>query len=130
MPATFCPDPQSGVTVFTKVVLFADSDGRAKFREQALVFSEGSPQATLSPLFPSGGYQLRHRPVGFRSQFHCTVTTQWRFVLGGQMAIGLQDGPSRLFGPGDLVRSRLTPEAARPGRMPPTFMMSSQHPAS
>jgi hypothetical protein len=39
--------------------------------------------------------------VGFRSQFHCTATPQWVFILGGQMEIGLQDGTSRVFKPGD-----------------------------
>jgi hypothetical protein len=49
---------------------------------------------------PSGGLQLRMSPVGFRSDFHCTETPQWLFVLEGQMEIGLQDGSSRVFGPG------------------------------
>ena len=90
------------MTVFTQVILYTDSDGRAKFREEAVALSEGSPQALLSPLMPSTGYQLRHHsPVGFRSQFHCTVTPQWVVILGGQMEIGLQDGTSRVFQPGE-----------------------------
>lgn len=88
------------MTVLTKVVLYTDSDGRAKFREDALALGEGSPQAMLSPLFPSAGYQLRHSPVGFRSQFHCSPLTQWVFILGGEMEIGLQGGVSRAFRPG------------------------------
>lgn len=87
--------------VFTRVVLFTDSDGRARFRDEPLVLSEGKPQARLSPLLPSGGYQLRESPVGFRSEFHCTENPQWLFVLGGAMEIGLQDGSSRVFLPGD-----------------------------
>ena len=86
---------------FTKVVLFTDSDGRARFRKETLPLEEGTPQARLSALFASGGYQLRRSPVGFRSQFHCTPTPQWVFVLGGQMEIGLQDGTSRVFGQGE-----------------------------
>ncbi len=89
------------MTVFTKTVLFTDADGRAKFREEPVALSEGTPQAALSPLMASGGYQLRQSPVGFRSSFHCTGSPQWLFVLRGQMEIGLQDGSSRLFGPGD-----------------------------
>jgi len=50
---------------------------------------------------PSGGYQLLHSPVGFRSEFHCTETPQWVVILSGRMEIGLQDGSSRLFGPGE-----------------------------
>lgn len=86
---------------FTKVVLFTDSDGRARFRDEVLPLEEGTPQARLSALLPSGGLQLRRSPVGFRSQFHCTPRPQWVFILGGQMEIGLQDGSSRVFGPGE-----------------------------
>jgi hypothetical protein len=89
------------MTDFTKVILYTDTDGRARFREEAVALSEGSPQARLSPLAPSTGYQLRHSPVGFRSQFHCTPAPQWVFILGGQMEIGLQGGVSRVFGPGE-----------------------------
>lgn len=89
------------MTVFTKVILFTDIDGRAKFREETVALSEGTPQSQLSPLSPSAGYQLRHSPPGFRSQFHCTTTPQWVFILGGEMEIGLQDGSSRVFKPGE-----------------------------
>ena len=87
-------------TTFTQVTLFTDHDGRARFREQPIALTEGKPAAMLSPLIPSGGLQLRHSPVGFRSQFHCSTDAQWVFILGGQMEIGLQDGTSRVFGPG------------------------------
>lgn len=89
------------MTTFTKVILFTDVDGQAKFREETLPLTEGNPQAMLSALGQSGGYQLRHSPVGFRSQFHCTVTPQWVFILTGQMEIGLQGGVSRVFKPGE-----------------------------
>ena len=101
------------MTIFTKTVLFTDADGRAKFREETLALSEGTPQAALSPLMASGGYQLRQSPVGFRSSFHCTGIPQWLIVLRGQMEIGLQDGSSRVFGPGDHFYSADTlPEGA------------------
>lgn len=89
------------MTTFTKVVLYTGRDGRAAFREQAVPLTEGTPQALLSPLLSSSGYQLRHSPVGFRSQFHCTPKPQWVFILGGEMEIGLQDGTTRLFRPGN-----------------------------
>ena len=63
--------------------------------------SEGTPQAMLSAVLPASGYQLRHSPVGFRSQWHCTPKAQWVFILEGEMEIGLQDGSSRLFKPGE-----------------------------
>ncbi len=86
---------------FTQVVLYTAADGRAKWREDAIALPEGNPQAMLSQVFPSAGYQLRHSPVGFRSQWHCTPRPQWVFILGGRMEIGLQDGSSRVFGPGE-----------------------------
>ena len=85
---------------FTQVTLFTDIDGRARFRESTIALTEGNANAALSPLMPSGGCRLRMSPVGFRSSFHCTTTPQWVFVLGGQLAIFLQDGSSRVFGPG------------------------------
>ncbi len=86
---------------FTQVILETGPDGRARWREQAITLSEGKPMARLSPLMPSGGCQLRQSPVGFRSEFHCTETPQWVFVLQGAMEIGLQDGSSRMFRPGE-----------------------------
>ena len=90
---------------FTKVVLFTDTDGRARWREEAVPLSEGKPQARLSALMSCGGFQLRESPVGFRSDFHCTETPQWVFILRGRMEIGLQDGSSRVFAPGQHFHS-------------------------
>ena len=89
------------MTQFAKVVLFTDTDGRARFREEAIALDQGTPQSMLSDVFASGGYQLRTSPVGFRSSFHCTGAPQWCFILGGQMEIGLQGGVSRIFKPGE-----------------------------
>ncbi len=89
------------MTEFTKTVLFTDSDGRARFRQETLSLDEGTPASRLSAVFASAGYQLRVSPVGFRSNFHCTGQPQWVFILGGQMEIGLQGGDSRLFKPGE-----------------------------
>jgi hypothetical protein len=101
------------MTTFTKVILFTDSDGRAKFREEQVALSEGTPQAMLSAIQPASGLQLRESPVGFRSQFHCTGAPQWLFVLRGEMEIGLQDGSSRVFKAGDHFYSDdLLPEGA------------------
>jgi hypothetical protein len=105
--------PRSAMPTFRKVVLFTDRDGRARFREEDVALREGSPQAMLSAVFPSSGYQLRHSPVGFRSQWHCTPKPQWVFILEGEMEIGLQDGSSRLFKPGEHFYSADTlPEGA------------------
>lgn len=101
------------MTTFTRVTLFTDTDGRAKFREEHVALTEGSPQAMLSPVLPASGCQLRQSPVGFRSQFHCTTEEQWLVVLSGEMKIGLQDGSSRNFKAGDHFYSAdLLPEGA------------------
>ena len=88
------------MTRFNKVVLFTDADGRAKFRDETIELSEGTAASRLSPLRASGGYQLRQSPPGFASDFHCTTTPQWVFILGGVMEIALQDGSTRTFRPG------------------------------
>ena len=99
---------------FTKIVLFTDTDGRARFREEVLALDQGTPKARLSALLASGGYQLRESPLGFRSEFHCTENPQWVFILAGAMEIGLRDGSSRIFRPGDHFYSADTvPAGAR-----------------
>ncbi len=89
------------MAAFSKVILFTDHDGRAKFRSEVIALPAGTPQSMLSPEFAATGYQLRHSPVGFRSLCHCTPKPQWVFILGGQMEIGLQDGSSRIFAAGE-----------------------------
>ena len=89
------------MTNFTKVVLFTDTDGKARFKEETMTLGEGTVQSQLTEVFSAEGYQLRHSPVGFRSQFHVTGKPQWVFILSGQMEIGLQDGSSRVFSAGE-----------------------------
>ena len=101
------------MTNFTKVVLFTDTDGKARFKEETIPMDEGNPQSQLTHIFSAEGYQLRHSPVGFRSQFHVTGKPQWVFILSGQMEIGLQDGTSRIFSAGEHFYSADTlPEGA------------------
>jgi hypothetical protein len=99
---------------FKRVVLFTGDDGRARFRDEAIALGEGTPQAMLSALQPSGGYQLRESPVGFRSSWHCTTTPQWVFILSGRMRIGLHDGSERDFEPGQHFYSADTLPAGAP----------------
>jgi hypothetical protein len=101
------------MTTFTKTVLFTDSDGLARWREETIALTEGKPMARLSPLMASGGVQLRESPVGFRSEFHCTENPQWVFILRGRMEIGLRDGSSRVFGPGEHFYSADTVPAGQ-----------------
>jgi hypothetical protein len=99
---------------FTKIVLFTDHDGRAKFREERLPLTEGTRETRLSPVLPASGYQLRESPPGFAAEFHCTPRPQWVFILRGEMEIGLQDGSSRRFAAGaHFFAADLLPEGAR-----------------
>ncbi|MDH4174556.1 MAG: hypothetical protein OEZ09_06955 [Betaproteobacteria bacterium] len=86
---------------FAKIVLFTDGDGRARFREDEVLLTEGTPQTLLSPVYPCTGYQLRRSPPGFRSDWHCTPAPQWVFILQGEMEIALRDGSTRMFRPGE-----------------------------
>ena len=98
---------------FTKIVLFTDAEGYARFRTESVALDQGTPQACLTAVMASGGYQLRSSPVGFRSEFHCTTIPQWVFILAGQMEIGIQGGISRIFKPGEHFYSAdLLPEGA------------------
>ena len=96
------------MTALTLPVLFTDVDGRARFREEPIALEEGTPLSRLSALQASGGVQFRRSPVGFASDFHCTTTPQWLIVLQGRMEIGLQDGSTRVFGPGECFYSNDT----------------------
>jgi hypothetical protein len=97
---------------FRKVVLFTDRDGRARFREEEIPLGEGTAQARLSSVLPASGYQLRHSPVGFRSEWHCTPKPQWVFILGGEMEIGTHQG-SRCFKAGEhFFSADVLPEGA------------------
>jgi hypothetical protein len=101
------------MNVFTKVILFTDHEGRARFREEAISLDEGTPQSMLSRVLPAKGYQLRESPVGFRSDWHCTPQPQWVFILGGEMEIGVRDGATRVFRPGEhFFASDLLPAGA------------------
>lgn len=101
------------MTHFTQVILYTDTDGRARFRDEQIPLSEGSPAAELSAILPATGIQLRQSPVGFTSSMHCTGAAQWLFVLQGAMEIGLADGSSRVFKAGQHFYSAdLLPEGA------------------
>ena len=87
-------------------------------------------------MLAASGYQLRHSPIGFRSQWHCTPQPQWVFILAGEMEIGLHDGSTRLFRPGEHFFSadtlppgatfdpgpRALERAARAARAPTLFL--------
>ena len=85
------------MSVFTKTILETGPDERARWRDETVPLDQGKPAARLSAALPASALVLRESPVGFRSEFHCTETPQWLFVLQGAMEIGLQDGSTRVF---------------------------------
>ncbi len=89
------------MSIFTRTVLFTDTDGRARFKHDALALDQGTAQSRLSELLPTQGLQLRRSPVGFQSEFHVSSHAQWVFILQGHMEIRLQDGTAQVFGPGE-----------------------------
>jgi hypothetical protein len=92
----------------TAIELYTGADGLACFRQARLELSAGHPLTRLTPLAPSGGWQLRRSPADFKSDFHCTTDPQWLVVLAGRMEIGLRDGSARAFGPGEFFYSNDT----------------------
>lgn len=93
------------MTTLNKIILFTDKDGFARFKEEKIELSDGNEKSLLSTWMNAEGLQLRQSPVGFASDFHCTGNPQWLFVLQGIMEIGLRDGTSRRFGPGEYFYS-------------------------
>lgn len=89
------------MSAFRKVILYTDQTGRSRFREEKIELTEGTPQIQKSPPAPCKTYRLRHSPVGFSYDFHCSDIPLWVVILQGQMEIRLQDGTLRLFKPGD-----------------------------
>jgi hypothetical protein len=63
-----------------------------------------SPNLTVPPSIKSGGgRRFRCFPADYSSDWHTAPRRQYIFILGGQMEIGIGDGSTRRFGPGDVV---------------------------
>lgn len=98
---------------FRKTILFTDSDGRARFRDEVVALDQGNEASRLSTVQAASALQLRQSPVGFRSAVHCTGAPQWVFILAGRMRIGLPGGDSRVFAAGEHFYSAdLLPDGA------------------
>jgi hypothetical protein len=98
---------------FIRTVLFTDTDGRARFKQEDIALDQGSEKARLSEWMPAQGVQLRQSPVGFKSEFHVSSHAQWVFILQGQMEIGLQDGSCKVFAAGEhFFSADLLPDGA------------------
>jgi hypothetical protein len=91
-----------------KTVLYTDEQGFARFREEVIDLPDGVEATRLSVENPAQAIQWRQSPQGFQSEWHCTTAPQWTFILAGKMEIGLRDGSSHIFSPGEFFFSNDT----------------------
>jgi hypothetical protein len=103
-----CRSAASSMPRLRQVVLYTDHDGYARFREEDIVLPEGTPMSRLSAPRAASSAQWRQSPPGFQSEFHCTISPQWTFILAGQMEIALRDGSARVFSAGEFFFSNDT----------------------
>ncbi len=81
------------------VRIYTGEDGQTHF--EAL-----PPPAEASynvPLQPGANLAFRCFPADYWSDWHTAPRRQYIFILAGLMEIGIGDGTTRRFGPGDVV---------------------------
>jgi len=81
------------------VRIYTGHDGQTHFEDLPLP-AEGSHKFALQ-----AGADLVFRcfPADYFSDWHTAPRRQYIFILAGQMEIGIGDGTTRRFGPGDVV---------------------------
>jgi hypothetical protein len=104
---------------FKKVELYTNESGYSQFRELEIELNEAGNIGFLSDDLSASNYQLRHSPIGYKSDFHNSTTPQWVFILSGTMRIGLRDGTHRDFKAGESFYSNDTPPAANVAKSVP-----------
>ena len=80
------------------VRIYAGEDGESHFEELEL----GS-DPRLTGLQPAKGIEFRTMEAGYFSDWHHAPRRQFVFTLAGEMEIGIGDGSTRRFGPGDVL---------------------------
>ena len=80
------------------VRLYTGSDGQSHFEEVELQAHPelGEPQ-------PNDGIFFRTMQPGYFSDWHHAPRRQYVITLSGEMEIGIGDGSTRRFGPGDVL---------------------------
>ena len=86
---------------FTQIVLFTDTDGRARFSERVIGPERGHASLSAVDSHALSRLPVAPQPARVSQPVSCTEKPQWVFILGGQMEIGLQGGESRIFKPGE-----------------------------
>ena len=81
------------------VRIYTGQDGQTHFEDLPLTADESQNVA-----LPAGAsLTFRRFPADYFSDWHTAPRRQYIFILAGQMEIGIGDGTTRRFGPGDVV---------------------------
>jgi hypothetical protein len=81
------------------VRIYTGQDGQTHFEDLPLPAAESHNVA----LQAGANLAFRCFPVDYWSDWHTAPRRQYIFILVGQMEIGIGDGTTRRFGPGDVV---------------------------
>ena len=81
------------------VRIYTGSDGQTHFEDLHI------PAADIQNVAIQAGTNIvfRRFPADYFSDWHIAPRRQYIFVLSGAMEIGIGDGTTRRFGPGDVV---------------------------
>jgi quercetin dioxygenase-like cupin family protein len=81
------------------VRMYTGNDGQTHFEDLTL------PAEEIQNVAIQAGSSLvfRRFPADYFSDWHTAPRRQYIFLLSGQMEIGIGDGTTRRFGPGDMV---------------------------
>ena len=82
------------------VRIYTGQDGQTHFEDLPLPAGEESRNVALQA---SANLAFRRFPADYFSDWHTAPRRQYIFILAGQMEIGIGDGTTRRFGPGDVV---------------------------
>jgi hypothetical protein len=81
------------------VRMYTGNDGKTHFEDLRLPVDEIHNVAIQA----GANIVFRRFPADYFSDWHTAPRRQYIFILSGQMEIGIGDGTSRRFGPGDVV---------------------------
>jgi hypothetical protein len=79
--------------------MYTGNDGETHFEDLHLPIDEIHHVAIQA----GANIVFRRFPADYFSDWHTAPRRQYIFILSGQMEIGIGDGTSRRFGPGDVV---------------------------
>ncbi len=79
--------------------IYTGNDGQTHFEDLHIPADEIQNIA----IQPGANIVFRRFPADHFSDWHTAPRRQYIFILSGQMEIGIGDGTTRRFGPGDVV---------------------------